>query len=209
LSRAARTWLIASVLAGLVGGAALVARARASARSLPVVGTIPAMQMRDQRGRVVSDATLRGQTLVVDFIFTSCTTSCPRLTGRMLDVQRAVAAREKDLGRALPIHLVSITLDPEDDTPEVLAAYAARTGADGDRWSFLTGRSDDLDRVVVEGFDVTFQRARDPAGIVAVMHGEWLVLVDGEGALRGYYSANDSERMDAVVRDAVALAGRS
>jgi len=194
------------MVAGAVG---LAARARASSTALPIVGRMPSFQMLDERTHVVSNETLRGQTLVVDFIFTACPTSCPRLTGRMLTVQRAVASRERDLGRALPIHLVSITLDPDNDTPGVLSAYAARFGADEDRWSFLTGRSDELDRVVVQGFNVTFQRTAPSAGIGGIMHGEWLVLVDATGALRGYYAASDSERMDALVRDAVDLAGRS
>ncbi len=171
------------------------------------LGQIPSFEMPDQHGRLVSDRTLRGQVVVVDFFFASCTTSCPMLTARMASVQRAVEERERQLGRKLPVRLVSITLDPENDTPDVLSEYAARYGADADRWSFLSGRSADLDRVVVRGFKTTLQRPDPAAGIASIMHGEWLVLVDAGGTIRGYYAASDPERMAGVVHDALDLAG--
>jgi len=191
----------------LLGGVALAARTtRPKTSDLPVLGQVPAFTMPDQTGRMVSDESLRGQVLVVDFFYASCTTSCPKLTGRMLAVQDAIASREIADGRSLPVHLISITLDPANDTPDVLAAYAGRVGADPLRWSFLSGRSEDLNRVVVSGFKYSFERADPSAGIGAIMHGEWLVLVDATGALRGYYAASDSERMSALAEDTARLA---
>ena len=202
-------WLVLVAIATLAATAAIAARrARASAAAavaLPVLGQVPSFAMPDQRGRVVSDDALLGQVLVVDFFYSSCTTSCPQLTARMRTVERAVAVREEQLGRALPVHLVSITLDPNNDTPDVLRAYADRFEADADRWSFLSGRSADLDRVVVKGFKQTFQRVDSAAGIAAIMHGEWLVLVDTTGAIRGYYASSDPERLQALVSDALRL----
>lgn len=101
---------------------------------------------------------------------------------------------------------MSITLDPENDTPEVLRHYAEQYGADAERWSFLSGRSADLDRVVVDGFKTTFQRADPSAGIATIMHGEWLVLIDAQGAIHGYYAASDRERMASLVREVLGLA---
>jgi protein SCO1/2 len=169
------------------------------------LGQVPSFEMPDQRGRLVSDRSLRGQALVVDFFFASCTTSCPMLTARMASVEKAIETREHQLGRQLPAHLVSITLDPENDTPDVLRQYAARYGADADRWSFLSGRSADLDRVVVQGFKTTFHPADPPAGIATIMHGEWLVVVDAQGAIRGYYTASDPERIAGLVQEVLAL----
>jgi protein SCO1/2 len=202
------TVFVSVALSGLaVGWIAFVGR-RAAAGAGPVAGLghIPSFEMPDQRGRPVSDRSLRGQATVVDFFFASCMTSCPMLTARMLSVQTAVEERERRIGRRLPVRLVSITLDPENDTPEVLSRYAARYGADADRWSFLSGRSADLDRVVVRGFSASFQRAHPAAGIATIMHGEWLVLVNGEGAIRGYYAASDPERMAGLVHDVLDLA---
>jgi len=206
-SRWVRVLFIVATAAAIAAGSEIIMRrARASSGDLPPIAQIPSFTMTDQRGRSVSDQSLRGETLVVDFFYASCTSSCPMLTGKMLDIQRKLAKREAETGRRLPVHLVSITLDPANDTPDVLAAYAERTGADERRWSFLSGRSDDLDRVVVRGFKSTFERADPAAGIGTIMHGEWFVLVDGRGALRGFYAANDDERMDAIVVDAERLA---
>ena len=211
--RSGAVWRIVQIGLVLVTVATLAAalavsarRARASPAELPVLGRVPAFAMTDQHGDTVSDQTLRGQVLVVDFFYATCTTSCPLLTGKMLRLQKAFAGREAQLGRPLPVHLVSITLDPDSDTPEVLRGYAESTGADSDRWSFLSGRSQDLDRIVVHGFKTSFERADPSAGIGAIMHGEWLVLVDATGSLRGFYAANDPERMQALVTDAVRLA---
>ena len=125
----------------------------------------------------------------------------------MLKLKKALALQEEQLQRALSVRLVSITLDPENDTPDVLRAYAEGAGADDTRWSFLSGRSEDLDRVVVRGFKSSYERVPVSAGIGTIMHGEWLVLVDRSGFLRGFYAASDSERMHALVVDAIRLAG--
>ncbi|MGA3121680.1 MAG: SCO family protein [Polyangiaceae bacterium] len=203
--------LAALAVCALVTASIARRHARAGAQQVPaaVLGHIPSFEMPDQHGTPVSDTTLRGQVLVVDFFFASCATSCPMLTAQMASVDKAVADREQKIGRRLSVHLVSITLDPENDTPEVLDRYAARYGADASRWSFLSGRSADLDRVVVGGFKTTFQRADPGAGIATIMHGEWLVLVDGDGGIRGYYAAGDPERMVGLVHDVLDLTGAS
>ncbi len=188
-------WL--TLRAVMAGPAAPVAR----------LGAMPAFEMADQHGRAFGDRSLRDEVAVVDFFFASCTSSCPRLTAKMLGVQQAVEERERSLGHPLPVHLVSITLDPENDTPDVLAQYAKTHGADDARWSFLSGRSEDLDRVVVKGFKTTFERSDPSAGIATIMHGEWIVLVDPSGTIHGYYAANDPERMAALAQDAIRLAG--
>lgn len=195
-----------TIVAFAVGLAFAMGRGHASLTDLPTLGHVPSFAMPDQRGRVVTADNLRGNVLIVDFFYASCTTSCPMLTGRMLDLQKAIARREHEIDRALPIHLVSITLDPANDTPEVLRAYAEGAGADESRWSFLSGRSADLDRVVIRGFGSSFERPDPSAGIGAIMHGEWLVLVDATGSLRGYYAATDLERMQALATDAFHLA---
>jgi protein SCO1/2 len=101
---------------------------------------------------------------------------------------------------------VSITVDPERDTPARLSEYAGRFGADPTRWWFLTGDSREIQRVVVDGFKV--QLRRDGAGIGDVMHGNWFVLVDQAGNMRGAYLATDDASLRALVDDARALAQR-
>ncbi|WP_437339165.1 SCO family protein [Sorangium sp. So ce394] len=205
--RPVRIGLWVSALAGLaVFGA--VSRAREAPASPPVLGEMPAFSMTDQDGRPVTRESLRGQTLIVDFFYASCPVSCPRLSAQMAAFQERLAQRGEARGQALPIHLISITLDPENDTPDVLRSYAARYSSGRGAWSFLSGRSEELNRVVVKGFKVRFERADPSAGLGAIMHGEWFVLVDGQGRIRGYYQIGDEERMNELVRDAERLASK-
>jgi protein SCO1/2 len=97
----------------------------------------------DQDGRVVSSDDLRGRTLLLDFIFTQCPGPCPILTARHVQVQRALPAELRDR-----IQLVSISLDPQNDTPEAMRAYGEARGVSFDNWSFLGGAPDTVDAVV-------------------------------------------------------------
>ena len=205
--RAARRLVRAVLLAAfcLAAGLALtrVVRERGLAAELPRLGRIPAFRMVNQDGQTVGDLELRGRPFIADFFYASCTTSCPRLTAEMLGLYRAFSAPET------PVHLVSITLDPVNDTPQALNTYAQRLGVAAQRWSFLSGRDADLNRVVGDGFKLYFERPDDNAGVSTIMHGEWLVLVDASGEIRGYYQISDDEHMADLPRDARALAGES
>jgi protein SCO1/2 len=110
--------------------------------------SLPEVTLRDQAGRPVAVSELQGASgpLAVNFIFTTCTTICPVMTATFAQMRR-------DLGpEADRIRLVSITIDPEHDTPAVLAEYAERFGA-LPGWSFLTGSPEDVERVL-RAFDV-------------------------------------------------------
>jgi protein SCO1/2 len=190
---------MASALAALVSLVVVRGMAGAPPGVPPQLGAIPRFSMLDQTGATVGDRELRGRAFVADFFYSSCTTSCPRLTAQMATLYHEAEATR------LPLHFVSITLDPINDTPEVLSAYAARFGVPASRWSFLSGRDEDLNRVVVEGFKLHFQRAAPNAGVSTIMHGEWLVLVDPQGQIRGYYQASDAEHRKELLQDATTL----
>jgi protein SCO1/2 len=158
----------------------------------PVLGTLPAFALTDQAGRSFGTRELRGRVWVADFIFTSCQEACPLLTARMAEV----AKRARHLGP--DFHLVSISVDPQRDTPERLAAYAAQHGASPVAWSFLTGPADAIEAAVTDGFKVGMGRERRPGapdapqgtdGFWEIFHGENLVLVDRELRIRGYFPA--------------------
>lgn len=155
---------------------------------------LPAFQLVSHRGQPFSLADLRGKVWVADFVFTSCPTVCPKLTKRMQEIQH----RTRNLGDAF--HLVTFTVDPENDTPERLAAYAAAHKASTRRWTFLTGSLGDLETTVVKGFKIAMGREETSPGIFEIFHGERLVLVDAEGAVRGYYEADD-EGIERLLRD--------
>ena len=119
----------------------------------------------------------------------------------MAEVQK----RTEDLGTAL--RLVTFSVDPENDTPEVLAAYAHKYGANEARWTFLTGPLGEVETVVLRGFKIAMGKKETPEGILEIFHGERFVLVDAEGKIRGFYDADDAG-IEAVVRDARLLLDR-
>lgn len=108
--------------------------APAGAAPLPVLGPAPAFALESSQGSRVTLAGLRGKVLVVTFVFTTCSDSCPILTAKLADVAR-------DLGSdfAARYTFVAISVDPLNDTPERLRAYARAHGVDRAGWFFLTG----------------------------------------------------------------------
>jgi protein SCO1/2 len=175
-----------------------IGRSIALARDLPKPPAmripLPEFELTDQRGERFGLANLRGKIWVADFVFTSCPTVCPKLTRRMLEIQ----SRGKNLGDHF--HLVSFTVDPENDTPERLLAYSQSFKINQRRWSFLTGPLGEIETTVVGGFKIAMGKEEQEDGIFNVFHGERLVLVDDAGAIRGYYEAND-EDIDRMMRD--------
>jgi protein SCO1/2 len=169
---------------------------------LPVMGPIPAFQLVDEHGAPFVVDSMLGHASIVDFIFTRCASSCPRLTARMGELQD-VLARKRSAAQ-----LVSFSVDPENDTPPVLLDYAAQAHADLSRWSFVTGPLPDLQRAVVDGFKVAVDKIARDAGDYDVIHGEWFVLVDSHARLRGYYSVQAQSDLDPLVADVLSLEAR-
>lgn len=167
---------------------------RGSAAPPPLL-ELPAYKLTDQRGHGFGAAELRGKVYIADFVFTSCPTVCPRLTERMHDIQK----RTEDLGDSL--QLVTFSVDPENDTPEVLAAYAKKHEANPTRWTFLTGPLGEVETVVLRGFKMAMGKTETQPGIFEIFHGERLVLVDREGKIRRFYEAND-QGLEEIIRDA-------
>jgi len=161
---------------------------------LPDLGTIPELALTDQEGRAFSSSDFSGKTSIVDFVFTSCPTICPLLSHKMQQFQERLADAEG-------VQLVSISVDPEHDTPEVLHEYGERYGADPARWRLLTGDATEVNRVVVRGFRVAMGEPEPaPGGGYDIMHSSTFVLVDTEGRIRGYYP-NEPEGTAELLRD--------
>lgn len=190
-------------LGGLVLALALAVTARylRPAPPLPVLGHVPAFRLLDSAGASFDAAAMAGHVQVVDFIFTRCPSSCPRLTARMGQLQARLTKDGSDA------RLVSFSVDPENDTPPVLAAYAAKAGADPARWTFLTGPVDDVTRAVVLGFKVSAAKVATGANDYDVTHGDWFVLVDRASVIRGYYPTEEDADFARLVKDAERLDG--
>jgi protein SCO1/2 len=140
---------------------------------------VPEFSLIDKNGRPVTLADLKGQVWVANFFFTSCPAQCPAMNMRMGQIQRA-------LPDGADAKLVSITVDPDNDSPAVLAEYAKTYHARDDRWLFLTGDKQAIIRLAKEGFKL-------PAGENPNDHSLRLALVDRDGRIRGYYNSTEDK----------------
>ncbi len=198
-----------SLVAFIVGGAGVYAANRAKqARQAQVAalkGTVavqlPQFQLRDQNDTAFTDQSLRGHAWVANFIFTSCTQTCPKLTARMKEVQRTLAA--DPVGNM--VKLVSFTVDPENDTPSVLKAYAEKNGADPARWFFVTGDVEAVKRTVTGGFKMTAERVNKGANEYDILHGNWFAYGDKTGSIHGFSQVENEQDIADVARDLIAL----
>ena len=185
-------WLlvIAALVAWPLGRYAL----RSSRPPLPILGTVPDFRFTDHLGRPAGSEQLRGHAWIAGFVFTRCPSTCPALTGRM----RELAARIAPLGDSAL--LVSISVDPEHDTPEVLGRWAAEQGIQAPRWLALSGPLEATRHLVRQGFLLTLDdaNAADPN---ALLHDTRLVLVDRKLGIRGFYDSTDPARVDQLVED--------
>jgi len=167
---------------------------------LPSLGRVGAFSLLDQNAAAVSADSLRGKVWVAAFFFTRCPTICPRITRRMRAVQVAAATKVPGLA------LISFSVDPENDTPPVLLAYAQRFAADPKNWSFLTGELEVVKRTVVDGFKLALDGKPDPsAENGGIIHGSHLVLVDRALTIRGYYRSDDDDDLTRLLDDAARL----
>ena len=173
-------WVVALLLLfGAPLGRSLLRRVPAPP---PTLGTLPDFALVDQTGHPFGTRDLRGKVWVANFIFTSCAGTCPLLSQKMAEIAR----RGRHLGP--DFHLVSLTVDPERDTPERLAEYATRYGANPHKWSFLTGPMTTIQGAVVDGFKVGMGKEK-VGDFWEIFHGENLVLVDRQLRIRGYFPA--------------------
>ena len=157
--------------------ALLPIHAAATHTGLPAIGPAPQFALTAQDGRTVAMADLRGKVVVVDFIYASCADECPLQTEKLASLQAPLG---KDFGSR--VMFVSITIDPQHDSPAVLAAYAARHRARPDGWSFLTGSPDQIRRI---SRDYGVAALRDARG--AVSHNPLTSVIDASGTLRVQY----------------------
>lgn len=162
---------------------------------LPDYSVAPDFTLTERSNRQVTRKDLAGQVWIADFIFTRCTGICPAMSSNMQKLQSQLPKE---------VRLVSFSVDPDHDTPQVLSEYAKRYNADPERWLFLTGDAEAVQKLSVDGFKL----ALDPtAGTEAepITHSSRFALVDREGHIRGYYGTEDPSALDRLVADAKTL----
>lgn len=142
---------------------------------------VPAFELIDHRGGRFTRESLPGKVWVFDFIFTRCPSVCPRMTEQMAKLARTFAAEPR-------VGFVSVSVDPENDTPEALTAFARKHGAEQERWFFLTGDLATVEKTVLGGFKIAL--GKEATG--SLTHGEKFVVVDDKATIVSYFDPDEA-----------------
>jgi protein SCO1 len=171
--------LIPLVTAGLLFWLRQVQVNALSHRPLSSYGTVPNFELVNQDAQPFGSPQLSGKIWIADFIFTSCPGPCPIISTRMSELQKPLAKSD--------VHLISFSVDPEKDTPEVLRTYADKLRKEPLRWDFLTGPRAVIASLSRDGFKLGLSDGETSES--GPVHSTRFVLVDRRGTIRGYYDA--------------------
>lgn len=172
-------WLFYGVLLLFLAGVVAFATLR-PILVLPRITLAPGFSLTDQDSSRLTNEDMRGKLVLYNFTHTGCVDPCPQTSATMQEVY----ARLPELTQGdVPIEFVTISIDPQRDTPEALARYAESLGADTSRWHFATGPEDRLKWVVGSGFRIYFDQKEDGR----IVFDPAFMLVDGMGILRAEY----------------------
>lgn len=174
-----------------------------SSAPLPVLSRLPEFRLTRHDGQAFGRTDLNGKTSVFSFVFTRCPTICPLITTRTKTLQNRLRASDKP--SRFPVQLLSISVDPDFDSTEVLQKFRRRWNIDPQgkpRWFHLTGDSTVIQELVVKGFRTALG---DPSsGEMSetekfdILHSSHFVLVDHSAQIRGYFRG-DEEGMGALI----------
>ncbi|MDP9291746.1 MAG: SCO family protein [Verrucomicrobiota bacterium] len=156
---------------------------------------LPDFSLVQSDGNPIRLADLRGKIWVADFIYTTCPGPCPLVSGHLSELQPQLLRDQR-------IEIVSFSVDPQNDTAEVLRGYAQKYHADTTRWHFVTGNPAQMHSLIQDGFMLA--ATEGSPGDEAVVHSTKLALVDGHGVVRGYYDALAKDQHQ-LLEDAAAL----
>jgi protein SCO1/2 len=195
--------VLASALVALAGARSGATPPRAAQDMGDQAERLGSFQLVERSGRMISETDLEDRVCIVSFIFTRCQLSCPRITSVMKSLQSRLEGSD--------VLLVSLSVDPEHDTPQVLDEYARRYEADPQRWWFLTGSRPLIYNLIQRRFKLSVMEnpAPDPEGKTeAIAHSERLALVD-HGRVVGLFDSNEPSALNALLTQARrgALAG--
>lgn len=200
LSKSAIAWkvMLLSIPLVIAGLLFLVRQAEVRqlrSRTITSYGTVPEFRLTDQNGQPFGSAQLKGKIWIADFIFTLCPGPCPMISSRMSELQKPLANTD--------VHLVSVSVDPEHDTPAVLRGYAEKLQAQPLRWDFLTGSKEAIYDLSRNGFKLAVSDGSAEAG--TPVHSTRLILVDRHGTIRGYYDATAPDAVTKLLADTAHL----
>ena len=180
--------LLFSVL-GLMYLLSLVEYSRARQKALPVIDQVADFALTNQDGNVTTLADLSNQVWIADIIFTRCAGSCPIMSTQMKSLQDALPSNSR-------AKLVTLTTDPDYDTPSTLKRYGERYGADFQRWTFLTGAKGELAGLAAGSLKLgsTPVSPQDRTNSVDLfVHSTIFVVVDKQARLRGSFQTEGQD----------------
>ena len=186
------------IFAGIVSIFWLAVLSAAAGEKLPEIGPAPEFKLIDQDGNQLALKELRGKVVVVTFIYTSCTDTCPLLTAKMAGLQSRLGA-----AFGPQVFFISISVDPEHDTPRVLKAYARARHVNTTGWAFLTGSTAEI-RDTAKHYGVYYKKM-SPGD---VDHTFLTSLIDHKGMLRVQYMGVQFHS-DEMLRDLQILLGEA
>jgi cytochrome oxidase Cu insertion factor (SCO1/SenC/PrrC family) len=160
-------------------------------RTVSAYGRVPVFELINQDGQRFGSTQLLGKIWIADFIYTTCPGPCPMISSRMSELQKPLEKTD--------VHLVSFTVDPARDTPQILRGYAEKLQAEPDRWDFLTGSQSAIYGLSRNGFKLTISDGKEEKGIP--VHSTRMILVDRHGEIRGYYDAAEADGMTRLLAD--------
>lgn len=156
--------------------------------SLPVMGQVPQFNLVAETGEPFDSHSLDGHNWVANFVFTLCTGPCPMMSRTMHNIQTQTAVEMSG------VKLVSFTVDPANDTPPTLAAYATHFSPDPARWRFLTGDPAALNTLSLNTFKLNSVDG-------SMTHSTRFVLVDRQRRIRGYYTTSEDGFLPKLMHD--------
>lgn len=153
----------------------------------PVLGPIQNFTLVDTNNQPFNKSALDGKVWVADLVFTSCQMTCPMMTQKLKIVSNHFANNPN-------FRIVSISIDPDNDTPDVLKQYAKDQGVEQDSWFFLTGKMDEIRDLAIHSFKLATPDSPS-------LHSDRFVLVDQSAHVRGYYDPEDPPQLRKLLQD--------
>jgi protein SCO1 len=197
-------WLIWAILVliliGIVGAGIWKQTHERTVKALPVFGRILDFEFIEKSGKPFSSKDLKGKVWIADFIFTRCAGPCPLMSYKMSQLQTALNGNPN-------VKLVTFSVDPAYDSPEVLRDYAKVFKANEGQWFFLTGKLEDIHKIARESFKVNAERNANSEGNIQneILHSTHFILIDTKGNIRGYYDSAEEGVLERLKIDAERL----
>lgn len=162
-----------------------------SSHHIPTIKPVPEFSFIDQNGKTFSEKNLNGKITVLDFIFTTCPGPCPMMTNNMFTLYQ-------DFEKVPEVQFVSVTVDPDNDTQNILNEYASLNGVNDNRWKFLFSDINAIKKLKRDGFMLFADEL--PLG-----HAIKFVLIDDEGNIRKYFDGTDRASISILREDIARL----